>query len=248
MSPTSELPGGLHVRTPPAQRVPARSSTVALSALVFAVLPIGYLHSAPAGIDPIRHPISDYVAAPGGSGLLALSFAAMITAGVALIVGLRALPDCRAVRALLLSWCLALAVAAIFPTNQPGLPADAAALVHRYAAGWLFLSLPLAGWLLARRCALTPMWQDSANVVHRLSMLTAGVSAAMLSCYLVSPGEASPVSFVGLLQRGLLGLDLALIAAGALAVRRARPVQSHTTTGVPDDTTTDHARRRHVPA
>jgi hypothetical protein len=199
--------------------------------LAVAVLPIGYLHLASVGqIDPVRQPISDYVAAPHGSALLAVSFIAMIVSAVALVAGLRRLPGCGIAQGLLVSWCLALAVAAIFPTNMPGTPADAAALVHRYAAGWLFLSLPWAGWLLARRCALTPAWRPSAHSLRWLSWLAGSASAALLSCYLVSPGEASPVWCVGLLQRGLLALDIALIAVAALAVRRAAAEPSPLTT------------------
>jgi hypothetical protein len=199
-----------------------RSSSVVTLGLAVSVLPIGYLHLASVGvIDPVRHPISDYVAAPHGSALLAISFAALIVSAAALVAGLRRLPGRGMAQALLMSWCLALALAAIFPTNVPGTPADAAALVHRYAAGWLFLSLPWAGWLLARRCALTPAWRPSAHSLRRLSWLAGAASAALLSCYLVSPGEASPIWCVGLLQRGLLALDIALIAVAALAVRRA---------------------------
>lgn len=195
-------------------------TAIALGGIAVALLPIGYLHLDAGGLlDPTRYLISDYAAAPGGRTLLALSMSGLIVAGVAMIVALGGLPGSGPVRVWLASWCTALAVAAAFPTNDPGAGVTTSALVHRYAAGWLLASLPVAGWLLARSCSRLPELQAIGGQLRLLSVLCGATGLALLVGHVVA---SSPrVEGLGLLQRALLVLEVGLLLAGAAALRRA---------------------------
>lgn len=128
--------------------------SIVAGGIAVALVAMGYLHIAGAGIvDPLDATISDYVNVPGGYVLLALAAFALAGSVVALAAGLApsGLPDPAPPTRLLLSGAAGLLLVAVFPTNAPDTPAGVVANIHRVAGGWVFVSLPLAGWMVARR-------------------------------------------------------------------------------------------------
>ncbi|MCW0214202.1 MAG: DUF998 domain-containing protein [Pseudonocardia sp.] len=128
---------------------------VVVASAAVAVGSVGALYVAGAlhrpRFDALALTVSDYVVLPHGYALLAVAAVALAAAGVALAAAARRVArTARAVPVLLLSWSAALLLVGVFPTNPPGVPADLAAGVHRYAGGWAFAALPIAVWLLGR--------------------------------------------------------------------------------------------------
>ncbi|MBE3008015.1 DUF998 domain-containing protein [Microbispora sp. NEAU-D428] len=100
-----------------------------------------------AGLDPLTAMISEYVFAPHG-WLLPVSLTSIAAGSAVLAVRLARL-DRRA--ALLVGvWSACLLLVAGFPTDRPGLSLSLSGGIHRYAAFAAFVSLPVAGLLVAR--------------------------------------------------------------------------------------------------
>ncbi|MGN9764636.1 DUF998 domain-containing protein [Micromonospora sp. SD12] len=123
----------------------------------------------------------------------------------------------RAAEALLAAWVGGLLLAAVVPTNQPGLPMDAAAYVHRYASVVAFLALPVAGWLLARRLP-----GAAGRRVRGLATASVALAAAMVwSAY---PGDRL---LLGLVERLLILTEVAMLVVVAVALlRRVTPARA----------------------
>jgi hypothetical protein len=111
---------------------------------------------------------------------------------------------------LLAAWAAGLVTAAVVPTNEPGLPVDTAAHLHRYASVIAFLTLPLAGWLLAPRL---PAVRRLVRGLALASLLLAGTMA--WSAY---PGDRM---LIGLAERLLILTEVALLTV--IAATLARP-------------------------
>lgn len=112
----------------------------------------------------------------------------------------------RLAEALLAAWVGGLLLAAVVPTNEPGLPMDNAAYVHRYASVVAFLTLPFAGWLLARRLP-----DAAGRWIRGFALASLALAAAMVwSAY---PGDRL---LIGLVERLLIVTEVALIATVAL--------------------------------
>ncbi len=202
-----------------------RLAGLGLAAMAVAPWPVVYLDVTGNGqLSAFTHTISDHVNAPGGPALLTVTAACGLVAGLALMAGMRAaaLHGRTGIQVLMGSWCLAVVIAGVFPTNAMGTPPDLAAGVHRYAVGWMIAVLPLAGWLLARRSREQPRWRSSAPLVGVLAVATGVSSAAFLLSHIpiVFPGSPGVV-MLGVVERVLFGMDIVLLAAGLLAVRRA---------------------------
>lgn len=117
------------------------ASFAALAVLQAIALPV---------LDPIQGTISDMFYAPGG-GWLFPAMGALCVAGSAILAAALARLDARKAAAAVGIWCLALAVAAVVPTDPPGAAAmSLAAEIHRDAAAVMFIAMPLAGLLVAR--------------------------------------------------------------------------------------------------
>ncbi|MGI8798251.1 MAG: DUF998 domain-containing protein [Pseudonocardia sp.] len=147
-----------------------------------------------------------------------------LVAGVGLLAGLggAGLERRGGVQLLLGSWCVAMVVAIVFPTNAAGTPAELAAQVHRYAVGWMFAVLPLAIWLLARRCREQARWRSGAPLPAGLAATTAVAGAAFLLSHIPIVFFGSPgFAVLGVVERVLFGMEIALLVGGLLAVRRA---------------------------
>jgi hypothetical protein len=187
------------------------------------LLTLGYVHVAGNGIvDPVEQPISDYIVLPAGGLVLGFGIAAAIAAVAALSRPIAGLPGIRLVQTLLLVWCVAMAIGAVFPTNIPGTPADFSANVHRAAGAIQFATLPLAGYLLARKALPVPEWHATAVVLYWFSIATAILSAAFLLSH-VPMAFANTSEFIprGAVQRVVFVMEIALLALIAVAARRA---------------------------
>ncbi len=209
------------------RRAPA---TFALAALAVVLLTLGYVHVAGHGIvDPVNQPISDYIVLPYGGAVLGFGIAAAIAAVAALSRRIAELPDIRMVQTLLLVWCVAMAIGAVFPTNIPGTPADFSAGVHRAAGAVQFATLPLAGFLLAKRAILVREWHQTAVWVYWFSVATGILSTLFLLSHIpmVFPGWSEFIPR-GAVQRVVFVMEIALLAVIALAARRAAGARSAT--------------------
>lgn len=201
-------------------------SAVVEGSLAVALTAAGVLHVTGAGpVDPLRTVISDYVVVPGGYELLALAAAALAAAGVALAVGLRrsGLPRPFLPAALLVSGAVALLVAGIVPTNLPGQPIGLGAQIHRVGGGWTFFSLPLAGWLIARRAATTTgEWRAAAPVLRTCSMVAGIVSSAFLLAQIPIVIPGSPIfPYGGGAERVVCATVMVVLLTTAWAMRAA---------------------------
>jgi hypothetical protein len=204
--------------------VPAR----VIAALALALPPIAVLQSTGAGaIDPTRDPISEYVNLPYGFGLLALALGALVLAAVPLICGLARLPQTHRVRLLLVSWSAAVTLAAVFPTNPPGTPVDLPAVVHRYAGAWLFVTLPIVGWLLAQRLRPATGWSGPALGLACTAGAGGVLSTALVLNHLpILFGGAGLLIPPGLLQRFAVAMQVAMLVVSAFALARHMPLVS----------------------
>ncbi|MGI5246081.1 DUF998 domain-containing protein [Dactylosporangium sp. CA-139066] len=104
-------------------------------------------------------------------------------------------------------WAAGLTVAAIVPTDAPGLALSAAGSVHRYASVAAFVALPVAGWRLAQRV-------PHGRAVRALAAVSVGCALAMV--YSAFPGDRV---LIGLAERLLLVAEAGLLVALALPQR-----------------------------
>jgi hypothetical protein len=192
---------------------------VVFGAIGVAVLAMLVLHLTAAGrLDPVTTTVSDYVSVPGGSVLLALSTLAIAVAAAVVPVGL---VRARAPGAALLFGLgsAGLLASIAFPTNAAGAAVSVDTVLHRYAAGLFFVSLPVAALLTLRRLPDRGVaWLTALSVM-------AGVAFLVSHVPLVFPGwpGARVVATVvprGLAERGLLLVDLALLAVAGRRVLR----------------------------
>ena len=184
-------------------------ATVAYWALGVAVLAMVVLHLIP-GLDPLTSTVSDYAWRPDGA-LFTVSVLAVVVAAVAVPVALvgAGLPAPGRVVTLFGVGVVGLLASIVFPTNVIGTPASADAVLHRYAAGLFFVSLPLAAFAIVRKLPSPLVW--------RLTTVSVLCGVLFLLSHLAPVGDVLPR---GLTERGLLTVDLGLLAALATHARR----------------------------
>ncbi|MFJ6195157.1 DUF998 domain-containing protein [Micromonospora sp. NPDC092111] len=185
-------------------------------------------------LDPWSLTVSDFAVSERG-GVIDTAMVVLAVATAVLVPALRrttraAYPDGhgsggppgggrRVAELLLLAWVAGLLTSAVVPTNEPGLPMDTAAYLHRYASVVAFLALPAGGWLLARRVALAGV----APWLRGLALTSLLLAAAMIwSAY---PGDRA---LIGLAERLLILAEVGLLVAVAVAlVRHPSTVDLH---------------------
>ncbi|NBE98671.1 DUF998 domain-containing protein [Nonomuraea sp. KC401] len=176
--------------------------------------------------------LSDYALVSGGLAPVLIGMLALAGACLSLAYGLAAADPVRtaATRVLLLAGAAGLMMSAIFPTDagtsQLG---TLSGEIHRWASAVVFTSLPVAGWSLARGRASALGW----NAVKALSV----TSTLSLAFYLAAhpASVTSPLinggAYYGLLERGLVVAEMALLVVMALAFagkRAAAPATAPT--------------------
>lgn len=194
----------------------AAGALVAGMALVYAHLTL-----------PMQPLISDYALISGGLAPVMIGMLGLAAACASLAYGLAVREPSRsaAARVLLVAAAAGLMLSAVFPTDPGG--AEIATLtgeIHRWSAAVVFTALPVAGWVLARGRAARPRW----NAVRSLSVTSALTLAAYLAAHPAS--VTSPLiggaGYYGLLERGLVLVEMVLVTAMAVAASREhrRPV------------------------
>ncbi|TQJ04851.1 uncharacterized protein DUF998 [Amycolatopsis cihanbeyliensis] len=209
-------------------------AVLALFGLARSLLAMTYLNLRFAEqVDPLSRAMSFYAFVDEGemlSGalvLVAIATAALLTGIARSGVRLRA-----RTAALFAVWCLALALCAIFPTDNSPRIETFAGLVHQIAGAALFAGLPLAGLCLARDLAARPEWEVTARTTRGLAI--GGVAVALAYPIARLPDllpwwhfpavlDLRPVS--GLVQRVLFGMEVLLLVV--LAVRLLRISLAH---------------------
>jgi hypothetical protein len=192
---------------------------VVFGALGMAVLAMVVLHLLGAGrLDPATTTVSDFVSLPGGAALLALAVLGVATSAAAVLIGLlrTCLPRTTAPALLLGLGCAGLVATIVFPTNALGTATSSTAVLHRYAAGLFFVSLPIAAILIGRVLPHHPLLLVVSIVV--------GVAFLVSHVPLVLPGLPGARGIAtalprGLVERGLLAVDMGLLAALARSIR-----------------------------
>ena len=214
MTPT-QLPGrGME---PAPVTVPVVS---AMAGAVTAVAALGYAQV----VLPGQPLLSDYALVPGGMGAVLIGMLALAWACVSLAYGLAAREPARsaATRVLLLAAAAGLMLSAVFPTDPGNATVGTlAGEIHRWSAAVVFTTLPVAGWTLARGRVALPKW----NRIRALSVTSVVALAAYLAAHPAS--FTSPLidgaSYYGLLERGVVLAEIALVVCMAMAVVERRP-------------------------
>jgi hypothetical protein len=199
--------------------------TAVVTCVVAAVLPLGLLHVNGIGVlDPLDRTISDYAFLQGGYALLGVAAVALAVASLVLASGLRraALPDPGPPTALMVSAAAALVLVAAFPTHDPDTTPGLVSTVHRAAGGWVFVVIPLAGWMVARRARTAVAWAAAAPTLT----WCAGVAGALSTFFLMSHlpiviGGSPGFPLLGGVQRVLYSLVMLVLVATARATRLA---------------------------
>ncbi|MET8906748.1 DUF998 domain-containing protein [Micromonospora sp. NPDC004551] len=161
-------------------------------------------------LNPWSLTVSDFAVSDRG-GVIDTAMAVLAAATVVLLPALRRAGVGRLATALLVAWSAGLLSAAMVPTNEPGLPMDTAAYVHRYASVVAFVALPIAGWLLAPR-----LGGRAGGWMRGLALTSLVLAGAMVwSAY---PGDRL---LIGLVERLLILTEVALltVVAGTLLRR-----------------------------
>ncbi|GAA1851165.1 DUF998 domain-containing protein [Asanoa iriomotensis] len=176
---------------------------------------VGHIGLGP-GYDPLELTISDYALSNRGV-TIEIAMVALAIAAPALLAGLRAAGAAvRGLPTVLLSiWSAGLLVAAIIPTDPPGMSTmSTAALIHRYTSVAAFVALPIAAAVIAGRFAglggrmgATVRWLCVSCVV--------GIGALW---YVAFPGERI---MMGLVERGLVAVEITILTVITVAVLRA---------------------------
>ncbi|MER6942404.1 DUF998 domain-containing protein [Nonomuraea sp. NPDC000554] len=184
-----------------------------------AALALGYAQLA----LPEQPLISDYVLVSGGLVPVVLGMLSFAVACLSLAYGLAVHEPARtaATRVLLLAAAGGLMLTAVFPTDPGGgalntWPGE----IHRWAAAVVFTTLPVAGWALARGRATLPRW----NLVRAMSATSALALAVYLAAHPASVTSSliGGASYYGLLERGLVLAEIALVVVMAAASRQLR--------------------------
>ncbi|HEX3589094.1 MAG TPA: DUF998 domain-containing protein [Pseudonocardiaceae bacterium] len=217
--------GGFGAASVAAER-PAPASGIGPARFVFgaltvAVVAMALLHLFGIGrLDPATTTVSDYVALPGGATLLALAVLGVAAATAGVTAAQLAAGAPRRLAVPFGIGCVGLVATIAFPTNVIGTATTANAVLHRYAAGLFFVSLPIAAFLSLRH--------HPSRTVTALTTLSVLVGLTFLASHvpLVLPDwpgahQIGAVLPRGIAERALLTVDIALLAALAGSATRA---------------------------
>ncbi|WP_431897122.1 DUF998 domain-containing protein [Nonomuraea sp. bgisy101] len=180
-------------------------------------------------LDPMNVTISEYAVADRG-GVTEMAMAAMGLGSFALLAGLRVAgaPVRGMPERLMMVWSGALIVAAIIPTTPIGMDMTLTAQIHRYVSVAAFVSLPAAAALLVPRLAADERWKTVARPVEWLAL--AGGLGVLAITYVALPGDRV---MIGLVERGLLAAEVALLALLAARLVRLQWVRMRATSLAP---------------
>jgi hypothetical membrane protein len=194
--------------------------------LVFAALFMGGLNLVAAGrMNPLDTTMSDYVFVEHVGWMFPAALLAMCVAGTGVAFGLSAHGLLRGVlpKLTLGLAMLGLVLAAAFPTDLGDASVTVSAQIHRYAAGVVFVCMPIAALLVARRVERRKSLYAGVIVTSVLLML-------FLTCHL-GPMPAAVGELSGLIQRALFVAELVVLAQLIRVVHRTANGQGALVTG-----------------
>ncbi|CAN5377223.1 hypothetical protein BH24ACT9_BH24ACT9_15810 [soil metagenome] len=205
----------------------------AAAALSGAFLTMIYLHAISVGeLSPMSTTVSDLIFVDGMGWLFAVSTGLLALASLAVPRALArtGLPGGRLITDVLGLWCLGLIVAAVFPTDPIGDPLTLVGEIHRYAGATMYVSLPVAGWLVHLGSRTVASWDSYRGAVRTLSLASAGFGVLFLLSSAPSLFPGTPMADLfgdqlihGLVERVLiLSLFGLLLAIGVGAGRAGR--------------------------
>ncbi|GAA1970033.1 hypothetical protein GCM10009718_01950 [Isoptericola halotolerans] len=179
----------------PSVRTVGWSGLVALAAMAAA-------HLLGAGVvDPFVDPVSFYAFVPGGGEAILLGGTILAVMGVVLVArAYRAgLVTGAAPAVAMATFAVAMVLVGVFPTDPPGVPTTASAVVHRVSAAAAFVVLPLVGHCVVRRTH-----PSRSSAPRRLQRATIGlgiVVLAFLAVHLPLAAVGSGIAAFGFLER-----------------------------------------------
>lgn len=180
-------------------------------------------------MNPLLAPISHYVYQPAGYPMVLLG--SLLLAGCGMVIaadlirrstGQNGRDDRRRrwAAGLLISFAVALTLVGLFPTDPAGsVTISASAVIHRIGAAWSFLSLPVAGVLVARTAS-----ESRSTSGRALVRVAAGLLAAVvifLSIHLPLAFAGSGIPAFGLLERIGFAFMIGYLILLAAALRSA---------------------------
>ncbi|WP_433242894.1 DUF998 domain-containing protein [Streptosporangium sp. CA-135522] len=174
------------------------------------------------GLDPVHTVISEYAFEPDG-WLLPVSLTLFAVGATVFGAALARRGDDRKAALLVGIWGLCMLLIGAFPTDAPGVPLSMSGGIHRYAAFVAFLTMPMAGLMLARRHAASPY----ARSVRLLSLASLGVLVLVVLPYVVRMAGVDLANDdipAGVTQRLVVVFEVAVLAmlGMVLAARRER--------------------------
>jgi hypothetical protein len=168
-------------------------------------------------VDPIRGLVSDYAFFPQAGRLFDLAVVLALLSGVLVCLGLLGtdVPSNLWVNVLFGLWMLGLVLVVVFRGNQTSRESTLHGSIHRFGGALLLLCLPLACWILVGLLLRDPRLASVAGALRRLAVLAFGVTAVF------GMAQFEPALPEGLLERAAFGIEFALLAGLAVAVRRS---------------------------
>ncbi|MDP9865915.1 hypothetical protein J2S55_005181 [Streptosporangium brasiliense] len=162
------------------------------------------------GLDPVHTVISEYAFEPDG-WLLPVSLTFFAAGAAAFGTALFRRGEDRGAALLVGIWGLCMLLIGAFPTDEPGVPLSMSGGIHRYAAFVAFLTMPVAGLILARRHAAS----RHARPVRLLSLACLGVLVLVVLPYVVRMAGIDLTNDdipAGVTQRMVVVLEVAVLA------------------------------------
>lgn len=173
-------------------------------------------------LDPLSAPISQYVHLPGGYPMVLLG--AWLLAGCGAVIAVDLLRDADSrpqqfAAVLLASFAVALIVVGVVPTDPAGSTVvSSRELVHRFAVGWAFFSLPLAGLVLARAPRLLGAVSGAALTRLAVALLGGVLLFGSVQLPLLAVG-ADGIPALGLVERIAFGFMIGYLILLAVVLR-----------------------------
>jgi Protein of unknown function (DUF998) len=161
--------------------------------------------------NPLLDSLSSYAFTDRGTGMLAASILSLAVGSLAVQGALHTagIPLSRTTRILFGTWTLGLVVAALFPASYAEHFNPLRGEIHQYSCTIAFLSMPALGFSLLR----------SLPGNRTLERLTVAATGCLL---LFGVSYAFPtLPLFGIIQRGALGIDVALLCSLLLAAKNS---------------------------
>ncbi|GLW05156.1 hypothetical protein Misp01_02860 [Microtetraspora sp. NBRC 13810] len=186
-------------------------------------------------VNPWRRTISEHGLGP--DGWLFGAAVGLVAAGSAVIaVSLvrRRIAAAFSVGTLaLVTWCVGLAVVAVFPKHDWSVGPSLGGTIHRVGSVMAFVSLPIAALLISRRAWRLPLGRVVAWLGLGSSLWVVGITGVMA----VASWQGLPwwrAMPLGLVERGLVVTEIVtLLALGVWAAARPAPRAAPEAVGVP---------------